>query len=269
MAAVLLKRNLINLYENLNPAEKTEFRNLLLSHYIKETSLLVQKSIANLISILLPVVEIKNWLELQQLLDQAVKSSPDSAATFVLLNSILYHFKAPKELFTYLLNALKTPHLAEEAIKCVTSVVESQDIDASFAVEFIKIWEQSSWPEEVSLVAMEVLTTMVDRKIKVADDVTIWVCDKIISNRKLSNRFRTAGCDYLFSLAESGSKLLASRDILLKKVVETVCLTCSEPYHHKEDDDESGGEFVQEIALWLIETLAITIKPKKIYPVLF
>jgi Ni2+-binding GTPase involved in maturation of urease and hydrogenase len=26
---------------------------------------------------------------------------------------------------------------------------------------------------------------------------------------------------------------------------------------------------VQEIALWLIETLAITIKPKKIYPVLF
>jgi len=26
---------------------------------------------------------------------------------------------------------------------------------------------------------------------------------------------------------------------------------------------------VQEIALWLIETLAVTVKPKKIYPVLF
>lgn len=26
---------------------------------------------------------------------------------------------------------------------------------------------------------------------------------------------------------------------------------------------------MQEIALWLIETLAMTIKPKKIYPVLF
>ena len=26
---------------------------------------------------------------------------------------------------------------------------------------------------------------------------------------------------------------------------------------------------VQEIALWLIETLAIDVKPKKIYPVLF
>lgn len=162
--------------------------------------MLIQKGIAALVSILLPIVEIKNWLELQQLLDQAIKSAPDSAATFVLLNSILYHFKAPKELYSYLLNALKTPHLADEAIKCVTSVVESQDIDGSFAIEFIKIWEQSNWPEEVSLIAMEVLTTIVDRKIKVADDVTIWVCDKIIGNRKLSNRFRTAGCDYLFAL---------------------------------------------------------------------
>lgn len=62
MAAVLLKRNLINLYEGLTTEEKAEFRNLLLSHYIKETSLLIQKGIATLISILLPIVEIKNWL---------------------------------------------------------------------------------------------------------------------------------------------------------------------------------------------------------------
>ncbi len=90
------------------------------------------------------------------------------------------------------------------------------------------------------MVAIEVLTTMVDRKIKVADEVTAWVCDKIIRNKKLSHRFRTAGCDYLFSLAESLSKHLSSRDSLLKKVVETACLTCSEPYHHKEEDEETG-----------------------------
>ena len=96
MAAVLLKRNLVNLYSGLNITEQGEFRQVLLSQYIKEPSLLVQKGIATLISILLPIVEIKNWSELQQLLDQAVKSAPNSAATFVLLNSILYHFKAPK-----------------------------------------------------------------------------------------------------------------------------------------------------------------------------
>lgn len=96
MAAVLLKRNLVNLYSALAPQEQAEFRQILLGQYVKEPSLLVQKGIATLISILLPIVEIKNWGELQQLLDQAIKSAPNSAATFVLLNSILYHFKAPK-----------------------------------------------------------------------------------------------------------------------------------------------------------------------------
>lgn len=76
MAAVLLKRNLINLYEGLSVEEKAEFRSLLLQQYAKEPHLLVQRGIATLISILLPVVEIKNWVELQQLLDTAVQSAP-------------------------------------------------------------------------------------------------------------------------------------------------------------------------------------------------
>jgi hypothetical protein len=35
MCTVLLKRNLITLYENLNEGEKAEFRNVLLTQYIK------------------------------------------------------------------------------------------------------------------------------------------------------------------------------------------------------------------------------------------
>lgn len=107
MATVLLKRNLVNLYGNISPEEQKHFRDLLLGQYIKETHLLVQKGIATLISILLPIVEIKNWVELQTLLDEAIRSAPESAATFVLLNSLLYHFKPPKELYLYLFNALK------------------------------------------------------------------------------------------------------------------------------------------------------------------
>ncbi len=51
------------------------------------------------------------------------------------------------------------------------------------------------------MIAIEVLTTMVERKIKLADDVTVWLCDKIVGNRKASNRLRAGGCDYLFSFA--------------------------------------------------------------------
>lgn len=122
----------------------------------------------------------------------------------------------------------------------MVAVAETQDIDPGFAVQFIKIWEQAGWGEEISRVACEVLTVMVERRLKLADDVTIWVCDRIIGNRKLSNKLRTTGCDYLFSFADFAAKQLASRDALLKKVVETVCLTCAEPYHHKEDEEETG-----------------------------
>lgn len=61
MAAVLLKRNLVNLYSGLSEPEQAEFKGLLLSQYVKEQNLLIQKGIATLISILLPIVEIKNW----------------------------------------------------------------------------------------------------------------------------------------------------------------------------------------------------------------
>jgi hypothetical protein len=71
----------------------------------------------------------------------------------------------------------------------------------------------------------------------------------------------------LFTITDFYPKLLTAKDSVLKKIVETICYTCSEPHHP--DQDEEAGEYVQEIALWLIETLSINIKAKKIYPVLF
>lgn len=146
MSTVLLRRNLVNLFCNLEEPEKTEFKNILLNQYINEKVLPIQRGIANLIGILLPVVELKNWPELQSLLDQALQSDPHSIATFVLLNCLLYHFKAPQQLNNYLFNALKVPNLVDEAIKCVTAVAETQDIDQTLAIELIKLWEQSNWP---------------------------------------------------------------------------------------------------------------------------
>jgi hypothetical protein len=60
---------------------------------------------------------------------------------------------------------------------------------------------------------------MVERRFKIPDEVTYWVCDKVIANKKLSNKLRTAGCDYLFTIADFYSKLLTTKDAVLKKVV--------------------------------------------------
>ena len=67
---------MVNLYGNLSADEQKEFRGLLLRRYIEETHLLVQKGIATLVGLLLPVVELKNWPELQLLVDEAIRSAP-------------------------------------------------------------------------------------------------------------------------------------------------------------------------------------------------
>lgn len=96
MATVLLKRNLINLYSSLEANEMIDFRAMLLRQYVSENILVIQRGIATLIGLLLPVVELDNWSELKNLLDEALRSAPESVATFVLLNCLLYHFKPPK-----------------------------------------------------------------------------------------------------------------------------------------------------------------------------
>ena len=63
------------------------------------------------------------------------------------------------------------------------------------------MWEGGNWTEESGQLAMEVLTTMVERRMKMQDEVTTWVCDRIVGNRSLSRKMRTSGCDYLFALA--------------------------------------------------------------------
>ncbi len=115
----------------------------------------------------------------------------------------------------------------DEAIKCVNAVVETQDVEPGFALMLIQTFQEQRWGEDIALQVFDILNTMCERRFKIPEEVTIWVCDKIIANRKASNKLRTAGCDYLFSIADFNPKLITAKDSVLKKVVETICLTCS------------------------------------------
>jgi hypothetical protein len=56
MATILLKRNLVKLYSEFESHEQIEFRNLLLNQYVKESMIAIQRGIAMLIGMLLPIV---------------------------------------------------------------------------------------------------------------------------------------------------------------------------------------------------------------------
>lgn len=127
LATVLLNSNLINLYNGLTPPEQLEFRNLLLVQFNVEKMLNIQKGIGTLVGQLVPVVELMNWPELQQMFQQNLASTPDSPATLVLLYSLLYHFTPPPMIGAYLLKCLQQEKLVGYALKCLVAIVESQD----------------------------------------------------------------------------------------------------------------------------------------------
>lgn len=53
--------------------------------------------------------------------------TPDSPATLILLYGLLYHFKPPPIINSYLYKCLQDPRLVEYALKCLVVIVETQD----------------------------------------------------------------------------------------------------------------------------------------------
>ena len=91
------------------------------------------------------------------------------------------------------------------------AVVETQDVDQSLAIELIKVWESSGWDEDISLNCLDVLNIMAERRIKMTQEIIEWVCVHIVSNKKLSTKFRVSGLDFLSTYAEFNPKTFANK----------------------------------------------------------
>jgi hypothetical protein len=68
---------------------------------------------------------------------------------------------------------------------------------------------------------------MADKRGKIKTELVSWVCKKIISNRRLPEKLRICGVDFLFTVVDIQLRLLQKNPDLLKEVVETACLACS------------------------------------------
>lgn len=84
-------------------------------------------------------------------------------------------------------------------MKCILSAAETQDVDQSLAVELIKKWEKCNWPEDICLLCLQTLSLLCEKRVKMHDDIIYWICDHLISNKKHSKKFRTAGLDILLA----------------------------------------------------------------------
>jgi len=72
---------------------------------------------------------------------------------------------------------------------------------------------------------------MADKRAKLKPELVSWVCKQIIGNRRLPEKLRICAIDFLFTIADTKKKQLNTNEHMLKEVVETALLTCSEPPH--------------------------------------
>jgi len=70
---------------------------------------------------------------------------------------------------------------------------------------------------------------MAEKRGKLKPELVSWVCTKIVKNKRLPEKLRICAIDFLFTLADTKKKQLNSNEQMLKEIVETALLACSEP----------------------------------------
>jgi hypothetical protein len=81
--------------------------------------------------------------------------------------------------------------------------------DDELAVVLVAGWENRNYQEDQAFKIIEVFTAMAEKRGKVKPEVIVWVCRKIVREKRLPEKLRICGVDFLFTVMEHQTKLLA------------------------------------------------------------
>lgn len=86
----------------------------------------------------------------------------------------------------------------------------------------------------------------------------------VIFNNELPLRVKETGLDFILVVSEQNRKVLSKDAGLLKKVIKDIVGLCALPFKKEEEEEES----LQDVALWLIESLSVSLPNKAFYHVI-
>lgn len=85
----------------------------------------------------------------------------------------------------------------------------------------------------------------------------------VIFNKKLPLNVKETGLDFILVVSEQNRKVLSKNSELLNKVIRDIVGLCALPFKKEEEEDS-----LQDVALWLIESLSLSLPNKTFYPVI-
>jgi len=133
LACIILKKNIINLYENLQANDKNHIKTSLLEFYFNEKSSMVQKALGALIGAVATIaLEDKQWPELMQVIGQQSQIKIKEGLVvlgYVLDSSGDFLTDYYEDLFLLFDRCLDQPEVRKEAMKCVCYLWQQHNFD--------------------------------------------------------------------------------------------------------------------------------------------
>jgi len=125
-----------------------------------------------------------------------------------------------------------------------------------------------NFEEDIVHLAFEVFSSVAESKTKFLNQELLRVVsyifsESIIFNKSLSIALKEAGLDIITTLAYHHRAVLTSDLKILNNIIISLISMASQPFSKPQIED--GVETLQDIALWLIETLTLRLPKKYVY----
>jgi len=292
MSVVMLKRNIITLYELCDAPTQQRLKNTLLTRFFQEQNP-VRTALGALIGLLATVtVPEKQWPELFTEITQKTDNSQEIATRqaglqllgFMIDSSGDFLDEYYEQFYNFFRNTINDQNatIKRETVKCLAYLFASI---YSFSEEHIKLFQELIPPmmqvldvclaqgdEDIAYLCFDVFNIVAESNGTLLDNhlpiILNYVCSpNIILNKELSKNLKNCMIDFIYEVSENKRKVL-SRDLkLLKSVVDHITLLAAQPL--TQDDLEEAEDSIQDSAVHLIEVLTTTLPKKKIFNLVF
>ena len=282
LASVLLRKSIMKHWKSLTPEIQTSVKSALIDRIVNEPESLVRKNVASLTAALASNV-LAEWPDLLTFISTCTGSQSVSAKEIglyllaeLLENPEICTFLKPHQeklmtLFAESLDDDSSREIRKNALKALGNHAANSDEESSatYILNLIpKIAKVLSecvdiLDEELIVFAFEVFDSLIDSGQDITSNIELLIkigVEKVGSNSKLQLSTRECALDFLETIADMKPKVLTSNPELIRYLLTHIFTIATEC------DDNADEPCPVDMALRLLDTLALTLPNKTVYP---
>ena len=282
LASVLLRKRIMKHWKNLTPEIQNEVKVALIDRIVNEPESLVRKNVASLTATLASDI-LEQWPELLAFIGTCTDSQVVAAKEIGLYllaellenPEICVYLKPHQEklmnLFAVSLDDASSREIRKYALKALGNHASNseEESSANYILNLIpKIANVLSesvdiLDEELIVFAFEVFDSLIDSGQDITSNVELLIkvgIEKVGSNSKLQLSTRECALDFLETIADMKPKALTSSPEMIRYLLTHIFTIATEI------DDNSDEPSPVDMSLRLLDTLALSLPNKIVYP---